>query len=225
MSSESGTTPASPPQSATRARSNARMASIRSGGIGIRASTQETNSRPMVARSFKAHQIFACGDGCLAGNEASRDRRRLRILHKLNCFLCRARLLAYPWKPVSANSSLCAVQPDAWRDGGASARLWLSVHSLAATATASIAFKRHQACSSPWRCRSRWCSVQSGTVNSSETLRAIADGWVNRKWWACARFPPQTRHPFDATNRKCSGSRRRLGSEIASVFRRAILTP
>src|SRR5215472_9016147 len=42
---------------------------------------------------------------------------------------------------------------------------------------------RHHARSSRERWAARWWPRQSGTANSSLTLRPSARGWVNPRWW------------------------------------------
>ena len=51
---------------------------------------------------------------------------------------------------------------------------WVLSHSTRAAAVGSMPVLIHQATSSPQRCTSRWCPRQSGTVNSSLTLRPSA---------------------------------------------------
>ncbi len=58
---------------------------------------------------------------------------------------------------------------------------WLRVQSSRATGSGFIFRSIHQARSLPWSCSSRWCRLQSGTVNSSLTLRPRALGWVKVK--------------------------------------------
>jgi hypothetical protein len=55
--------------------------------------------------------------------------------------------------------------------------------------------------------------------NSSLTLRPIARGWMNRRWWASAGLLPQTGHGCDATNLRSALSRWRRGSlMVSSLF-------
>jgi hypothetical protein len=59
---------------------------------------------------------------------------------------------------------------------------------------------------------------QSGTVNSSLTLRPSARLWVNRGWWASDGSRPQTRQGCWATDLTCSRSRTRRGSGKVSTL-------
>ena len=102
---------------------------------------------------------------------------------------------------VLAGANLAAVEAQSFRD----------------VATGSMARLDHQACSLPSDgCPCDGFDRQSGTVNSSLTLRPIARGCVNCRWWALAGLLPQIRHGCDATNLRWALSRCRRGSLIVS---------
>ena len=67
----------------------------------------------------------------------------------------------------------------------------VSSQSALAVLVGSISVFCHQTASSPARWTSRWCPRQSGTVNSSLTLRPSARLWTKRTWWASAGWRPQ----------------------------------
>jgi hypothetical protein len=58
---------------------------------------------------------------------------------------------------------------------------WVFSHSARALTVGSIPTFSHQAASFPQRCTSRWCPRQSGTVNSSLTLRPSALDCAKRR--------------------------------------------
>src|SRR6266700_5144849 len=59
---------------------------------------------------------------------------------------------------------------------------------------------------------------QSGTVNSSLTLRPSARAWAKRRWWGSQGRRPQNRQGREATNLRCALSRYRFGSPIDSTL-------
>ncbi len=59
---------------------------------------------------------------------------------------------------------------------------------------------------------------QSGTVNSSLTLRPSARAWAKRRWWGSQGRRPQNRQGCEATNLRCALSRYRFGSPIDSTL-------
>ena len=83
--------------------------------------------------------------------------------------------------------------------------------STRAATLGSIPVLTHHAASSPQRWTSRWCPRQSGTVNSSLTLRPSAADCAKRRWWASAGRRPHTKHGCLATDLTCSRSRMRRG--------------
>src|SRR5947209_17536754 len=59
---------------------------------------------------------------------------------------------------------------------------------------------------------------QSGTVNSSLTLRPSARAWAKRRWWGSQGRRPQNSEGCEATNLRCALSRYRFGSPIDSAL-------
>ena len=63
--------------------------------------------------------------------------------------------------------------------------------SLRATSRGSIPAAFHQPRSLPTRCSARWWLRQSGTTNSSLTLRPSARAWAKRRWCGSEGVRPQ----------------------------------
>jgi hypothetical protein len=59
---------------------------------------------------------------------------------------------------------------------------WLASQSCLAIGIGAICMFAHQGCSLPCRCRFWWWTRQSGTVNSSLTLRPQVLAWANFRW-------------------------------------------
>src|SRR5262245_41873929 len=95
---------------------------------------------------------------------------------------------------VTAMSAVCAacacMMPCAIGASSPSPRV--CCQSLSATGSGSMLSFRHHAASSAERCSSRWWTRQTGTMNSSLTLRPSARGCVKVRWCGSDGMRPQT---------------------------------